>query len=157
MRFRAVGLLTMIGVVLLSGCGTDDGLGKRYRVSGTITYKGQPLEKGTISFYPTTPDPKGINNGANSTIVNGRYSLSTLGDEDGAFPGDYLVSIESKDVDFKKAESNVQGGVFKQDDVAKAYRSAKNLIPDKYSNYDTSGFTAKVKESSNTFDFELVD
>ena len=31
-------------VVLVVGCGGDD-LGKRYAVSGTITYKGKPLLK----------------------------------------------------------------------------------------------------------------
>ena len=43
--------------------------GKRYSVSGTVTYNGNPLEKGKISFVPE--DPKGI--GASGTIEKGYY------------------------------------------------------------------------------------
>jgi hypothetical protein len=103
-RFR-ISLLALISTVVLSGCGSDDGLGRRYAVSGTITYKGQPLEKGAITFYPVTPDPKGVNNGANAAIVGGKYQLSTRGDSDGAFEGEYVVAIESKDVDMTAAKS----------------------------------------------------
>lgn len=152
-----ISLLALISTVVLSGCGSDDGLGRRYAVSGTITYKGQPLEKGSINFYPVTPDPKGVNNGANSAIVGGKYQLSTRGDSDGAFEGEYVVAIESKDVDMTAAKSRVKAGSFKQDDVSKAYRKAKSLIPLKYSIAETSGFKATVAARSNTINFDLVD
>jgi len=157
MHKNTIGFAAIFCTMLMCGCGSDDGLGKRYSVTGMVTYKGQPLEKGTVTFYPVTPDPKGINNGANGTIVDGKYSLSTRGDNDGAFPGEYVVGIISKDVDMTKAKGNVKGGVFKQDDVAKAYKTAKSLIPSKYAIPETSGFKATVAERSNTFDFEIKD
>ena len=44
--------LALLAAVGSSGCGDDTGLAKRYAVSGKVTYKGQPVEKGTISFMP---------------------------------------------------------------------------------------------------------
>lgn len=157
MQRRIFGLVAMSGLTLILGCGSDDGLGKRYSVSGKVTYKGQPLEKGEILFHLATPDPKGINNGATGTISNGSYSLSTRSADDGAFPGEYIVTIVSLDVDMTKAQANAGGGVARQDDVAKANRAAKSLIPQKYGQTSTSGLKATVKESSNTIDFELTD
>ena len=40
-------LLAVPALVVMASCGAgDDGLGKRYPVSGTVTYNGKPLDKG---------------------------------------------------------------------------------------------------------------
>ena len=44
-----------MALALSAGCG-DDGYGRRYPVSGTVTYKGQPLKQGTITFTPADAD-----------------------------------------------------------------------------------------------------
>ncbi len=150
---RAVGLVPL-ALFALIGCG-EDGLGKRYAVSGTVTYKGQPVTKGTISFYSTTGGAE--SRGAFGTIENGKYTLSSQGENDGAFPGDYVVAIGSKDVDLTNAEKNVKGGSFRQDDVMKANKKAKSLIPLKYEIAETSGLKAKIEAKSNTFNFDLTD
>jgi hypothetical protein len=72
-------------VVLVIGCGGDD-LGKRYAVSGTITYKGKPLPKGTIAFVSVKPDGRG----ASGVIEDGKYQMTTQSANDGAFEGSYL-------------------------------------------------------------------
>jgi hypothetical protein len=76
---------TAAALLIALGCG-DDGLGKRYPVSGKVTYKGEPVASGSISFYATN-DASGTR-GASGVITDGAYSLSTQGDSDGAFPGD---------------------------------------------------------------------
>jgi hypothetical protein len=144
--------------VLLSitGCGSDDGLGKRYSVSGTVKYKGDPLAKGQINFLPQ--DGKG--RGASGPIDNGNYTLSTNGDRDGALPGKYSVTILAKELDLTKAEARSKKlgtAIPLPSDVAKANRTAKNLVPVKYSSPDTSKLTAEVKEQSNSIPFELAD
>ncbi len=73
-------MLAVPALIVMASCGTDDGLGKRFSVSGTVTYNGNPLEKGTISFV--SEDLKN-NLGASGTITNGSYTLSTGGNEDG--------------------------------------------------------------------------
>jgi len=149
-----VGTALSFTLISLVGCG-DDGLGKRYPVSGTVTYKGEPLAKGAISFYATGTGNE--SRGAFGTIANGKYTLSTQSDGDGAFPGDYVVSINAKQADLSAAEKNAGGGSARQDDVLKAYKNAKSPIPQKYEIPESSGLKAKVEARSNTFNFELTD
>jgi len=147
------GLLPVLSL-LLFGCG-DDGLGKRYSVSGTVTYKGQPLEKGAISFYATGEGAEA--RGAAGVITDGQYTLSTQSEGDGAFPGDYLVVISARQPDLSAAAKHVNGGSYRQDDVMKANKNAKSLIPKKYEVPEQSGLKAKVEAKSNTIDFTLTD
>jgi hypothetical protein len=142
-------------LLLVIGC-SDDGLGKRYPVSGTVTYNGENVKAGTISFY-ATGGPDADAHAATGSIVDGSYTLSTIGGDDGAFPGDYEVAISARNPDMSKAEENAtkSGGAFRQDDVAKAYANAPSLIPKKYESTQDSGLTAKVEQGSNTIDFKL--
>ena len=136
------------------GCGDSTGLPKRYAVKGTVTYKGAPVEKGTISFKP-----EDATNGRAATgdIENGSYYLTTAIDGDGALPGKYKVTISSREADFSKAEANITGGSMRQDDVAAAYQDAKKLTPAKYEIAETSGLEAEVLAKSNEFNFDLTD
>ncbi len=148
-------ILVATAVVIVAGCGDDTGLPKRYPVTGTVTYKGEPLESGTIVF-----EPADIAKGhfANGTIEKGSYRLTTSGEGgDGAIPGDYKVIIISKVVDMTAVQANQQGGSGRQDDILKAERKAQSKIPKKYEQSSTSGLTAKVEAKSNTFDFNLTD
>jgi len=151
-------------VVLVIGCGGDE-LGKRYAVYGSITYKGKPLPKGTIAFVSDKPDGRG----ASGVIQDGKYQLTTQVENDGAFPGTYLVTINDIVIDASIAEAetkklaakkNVQmapGGMVDQAQQGKALRKAANNVPAKYASASTSGLKAEVKASSNKFDFELTD
>jgi hypothetical protein len=141
-------------LLLISGCGDGSGLPPRFSVKGTVTYNGQPVEKGTIEFRPVDLASA---QAATGEIQNGSYYLTTANDGDGALPGDYQVVIKATEVDLSKAAANVQGGSFRQDDVAKANKNAKKLIPTKYSLPETSGLTFKVEQKSNTADFTLTD
>jgi hypothetical protein len=155
-------------VTAVLGCGDSSGLPTRYRVSGTVTYNGKPLERGTISFAPA--DGKG--RAAGGTITDGRYSLTTQDPDDGAIPGKYRVGILAKEADPSKvdlkikklrggttteAEKKAMAAVYPQKVAARAAAAAKNLIPAKYSSPETSGLIAEVKEQSITADFELKD
>ena len=94
------------GPSLMTSCGTDDGLGKRYPVSGTVTYNGKPLEKGKISFVPE--DPKNV--GASGAIENGSYTLSTGGQDDGARAGKYKVTITAKEDAVRQGQGGFRQG-----------------------------------------------
>jgi hypothetical protein len=144
----------------MTSCSTDDGFGRRYSVSGTVTYNGTPLEKGKISFIPD--DPKGV--GASGVIENGAYALSTGGEKDGARAGKYKVTITAKEDSLEKAKSNfakdtkgVDPGYLPGRYVARAEAQAKSLIPAGYGDVRTTTLTAEVKEQSNTLDFKLSD
>jgi hypothetical protein len=151
--------VTAAGLGLILGCGDDTGLDKRYPVTGMVTYKNQPVEKGQISFIATD---KTKQRDASGSIENGRYTLTTATPGDGALPGKYNVTIVSKEVnpeDAAKIKATIEkfGGSARQGDTGKAAARAKNLIPGKYQLPETGGLTATVEERSNNFDFTLTD
>jgi hypothetical protein len=155
-------------LALVAGCSDDSGLASRYRVTGTVTYNGKPLERGNISFVPDAPGGRA----AGGTIADGQYSLTTQTPDDGALPGKYKVSVVATEADPSKVNLNPgkRGGAplteeqkqtiaaaYPQKVAAKAAAAAKRLIPAKYSSSETSGLSFEVKEQSNTANFELND
>lgn len=155
-RFRRSWTAALSGafVSLVVGCGDSSGLPPRYVVTGKVTYNGAPVPKGTVTFEPASPDGRH----ASGAITDGTYSMSTLGDNDGAMPGDYKVVIISTEIDTSEIAARSKGGAAHHDDAfAKAVKNAKNLVPTKYGRSDTSGLTAKVEAKSNSIDFNLKD
>lgn len=66
---RSVAML--VGVVCPIGCGGDSGP-PRYQVSGAVTYQGQPVPKGFVTFSPDTSQGNS-GPGGGAEIVDGRY------------------------------------------------------------------------------------
>ena len=158
---RCLAALAVPVLVVLASCGgTDDGLGKRYPVSGTVKYNGNPLEKGEISFVT---EDMSKNFGATGIITNGSYTLSMGGNGDGAQVGKYKVTISSKEDYSEKAQADFQKvtgstspkvlGPF----VGKAAAAAKSLIPIGYGDPRTTTLKAEVEAKSNTKNFDLSD
>ena len=65
----------VLSAALLSGCGRGDGP-ERVVVSGTVTYRGQPLEKGQIQFFPAQGTKAPM---AGAEIVAGKYKVDAKG------------------------------------------------------------------------------
>jgi major membrane immunogen (membrane-anchored lipoprotein) len=157
---RCLAVLTVPALFVLASCGTEDGFGKRYPVSGTVTYNGSPLAKGEISFIS---EDISKNFGASGTIANGSYTLSTGGDADGAQVGKYKVTIIAKEDYMAKAEADFKketGGTSPKllpSFVAKAAAAAKSLIPAGYGDARTTTLKAEVEAKSNTLNFQLSD
>lgn len=158
---RCLAVLAVSALLVLGSCGgTDDGLGKRYPVSGTVKYNGSPLEKGEISFVT---EDMSKNYGATGTITNGSYSLSMGGDGDGAQTGKYKVTISAKEDFMAKAQADFQketGGTSPKllpTFVGKAAAAAKSLIPAGYGDARTTTLKAEVEAKSNTKNFDLSD
>jgi hypothetical protein len=123
------------------------------RVTGTVTYKGKPVSKGTIAFVSTSP---GRPNATAKLDASGYYRLQTRDPGDGAELGDYDVTIYSRD---DPTETIGGQNVVPQFIPKKSAQPAKpqRLTPEKYENPKTSGLRKTVKSGSNTFDFELTD
>jgi major membrane immunogen (membrane-anchored lipoprotein) len=157
---RSLAVLAIPALVVLASCGTDDGLGKRYPVSGTVKYNGSPLEKGAISFVT---EDMSKNFGATGTITNGSYTLSMGGEGDGAQVGKYKVTITAKEDYMAKAQAEftkVTGGQSPKllpNFVGKAAAEAKSLVPAGYGDARTTTLKAEVEAKSNTLDFNLSD
>jgi len=135
MRMHTTLAVAGIGLVLVSlasGCGRRD-MG---RVSGTLTFKGQPVPKAAVKFLP-----KGRPAGAGETDDAGRFVLNTLTKGDGAFMGACVVAVEPVPE-------------FEPGSIAPKPRPD---IPQVYRAYQTTPFKADVvagKDNVFTFDME---
>lgn len=129
--------------VLMAGCSRTPRVQRppTYPVQGTVLMGGKPIAEATVMFNPI---PEG--NGAIAvTDAEGRYQLTTFVPNDGAMAGDYKVAI------VKTVFGNAQS-----DSPMATSGDPKNMLPVRYANGETSGFTATVVAGpDNRFDFAL--
>ena len=71
----------------VSGCGGDG----KVRVSGVVTLDNQPIEGAIVTFIPTDKEKGAIAHG--TTDKEGNFKLTTTKPDDGAFPGEYKVTV----------------------------------------------------------------
>jgi hypothetical protein len=93
-RWYAPGMLT--AALALSGCGSDNGL-TLGRVQGKVTYKGEPLKYGTVSFVPDTTKGTTGPIAMGNIKDDGSYILSTSDAGDGAVVGHHKISVVGLD------------------------------------------------------------
>jgi len=127
---------------LLAGCGGEDRM-PTAPVEGKVLYNGEPLKFGSVVFIPEAGPP------ARGTIQpDGTFYLSTYKDGDGAILGENRVEITcstNQDPDAPPPDPNVEMPV------------GESLIPQRYTQAQTSGLTREVKEGGNSFEFKLTD
>lgn len=131
----AVGL----AVLALAGCGGGDAL-QRQAVSGTVTFKGQPLDKGTITFLPADPQAKASPGGA--TIANGQFSLPAA---QGLAPSKYRVQISSPVGGVEPGAGEAPG---------ESEKLAEERIPASWNTESKHEITVE-KGGANKFDFKI--
>jgi hypothetical protein len=125
--------LVALAAALVSGCGPGD---PRLAVSGTVKFKGQPLDQGRIEFHP--PGNQGTMSGA--VIQNGRYEIPR---DKGLNPATYEVRIWSYDEKGAQAGSMPgEAGLGFKERISRKYNAASTLKAD-------------VKRGNTTFDFSV--
>ena len=120
-----------------------------YFVEGSVTFKGEPLSKATISFIPVDPNGEAVF-ATGMTDNNGRFTLTAaqFGEpERGTTPGEYLVTIRRNKDEPSRVVPTDYG-------PASVYDS---LIPERYANQTTSGLQAVVERKRNAFTFDLEE
>lgn len=80
-----VGVVTCLVIIGVFGCGPKEE--KLHRVSGSVTYAGKPVPKGTISFDPTADGPMGF-----ASILDGKYDTTQGG---GVRGGKYNIRVNA--------------------------------------------------------------
>jgi len=123
-------LLLAAAVVL--GCSS----GSRTGVQGTVTYGGQPLAVGTITFIPTAEQE--IKCGG--LIENGAYKVEP---EFGPSPGPHRVEIRWAKPTGKKSKN----------EFGEELDIRQEGLPDKY--HANSTLTADIKSGDNVLNFAL--
>lgn len=143
--------LLLIGALALacSGCTRTADLGPTGTVSGTLSYKGQPLAPGTaVVFMNMTAGHTCMG----ATDAQGQYTLDSWNDGDlpiGTY--DVMIRPPGPEMDSDLADSDV--------DVSEAATTEQVVFdfPKKYGAMATSGLQFEVKEGANDIPIELVD
>lgn len=131
---RIFGQIFISAVVCsLLGCSPAEKF-PRYKISGKVTYQGQPVEEGTITF--ADPATGQVNEGP--LAAGGTYSTELP-------PGSFKVSVSPPLMETKGTGDSPPDFVPKK----------VNNIPKKYWVQETSGLTADIAKDKRTFDFDL--
>jgi len=131
---RSVCLLALFSLAV-SGCQQSDTVS----VTGTVTQKGQPVDKAEIVF-----NPKQGRFASGVTDAEGHFSLSTAKPGDGAAPGDYTVTLGEYYPPDHPPKPPPGGGFL------------PSRFPNKYADPGTSPLTVKVERGQkNEFQFEV--
>jgi hypothetical protein len=132
-------LVEMAASACVAGCSVGDDL-PRESVSGTVSFKGDPLKSGMIQFQPA----QGEATAGGSGIIDGRYSIPR---SEGLVPGKYQVMITGVLTPPVAAKAEMPG-------ESLPTGPAVELIPTKYNS--KTELTAQVtKDGPNRFNFEL--
>lgn len=133
-RLRLIVPCAVVVLVLgLVGCGSGASDGPtRYAVSGKVTYAGEPVPAGEITFEPDASKGNG-GPAASTTIEDGAYSLPAASGAVGGAMTVRIIGYDGKPPEGPEAEMNPNG---------------MSLFPP----YET---TVDLPESSATQDFEV--
>ncbi len=168
-KFRlGIGLIVVAGMIGCSGSGGDRP--KTEKVSGTVTYKGKPVDGAVVKFIS---DDAAKPAAVGRTDASGKFTLMTFDSGDGAVVGTFKVAITKT-----KAPADNAIAVT-SDDPAAMYEAAEkagidpfaegagtspesmetgSLLPEKYANAESSGLIANVTAGGkNDFTFALED
>jgi len=129
----------------LTGCKKEQGLKGLYPVKGKITFKGDPVEGASITLSPVASGGEARAAGASSD-AKGEFKIRTLMPDDGAFPGEYKISVQKRVVDTIYTEEEYLAAEAKGISLSS---NSKNLLPEKYANGATSGLKFTVVSGNN--------
>ncbi|MDR3232433.1 MAG: hypothetical protein LBT46_01975 [Planctomycetaceae bacterium] len=136
--------ITLLLVLLAAaGCG-QSGLKGLSPVKGKITGNGTPLDGVVIACFPVTPTSETRTATAKS-LADGSFALTTLKSNDGAFPGEYRVTLSKhlSSITYGQRQELMEMGIrYPRADTADA-------VPEKYRNAETSGLVLMVKAGRN--------
>ena len=141
--------LLILGTVAFAGCSSksaDKWQQKRpvvYKATGVVQYNGEPVDGATVLYYNGDQTAHAI------TDAQGKYSMTSFNDKDGAAAGTHKVSIR---------KTTAEKGEDRSADRVPPKTPPTDLLPVKYRKPDTSGLTAEVTAGGKNFEsFELED
>lgn len=126
---RPAALLGIVALAAATGC--SDGRPDRIDVSGQVLIDGEPLTHGVVRFVPRGGRPA-----MGRLNEEGRFTLSSYGQNDGVIPGTHRVEVNGAEW------------------LSSTQR--KWHAPPKYFRYTQSGLTQEVTESTDSVQIELT-
>lgn len=138
-------VLTLLGGMIMVGCGQRSNRQETTPVSGIVTLDGKPVPQGALLFVPVVPGPPGqATLKPDGTFVAGIYEAN-----DGLIPGEYTVAISGQmEID------PMPTGTPLAEDAGK--QKPPEQLPENYGDDTKSGLTASIKKNEKNFlTFEL--
>jgi hypothetical protein len=142
---RRISLVLWTWPLLVIGIGCSGGSANMAQVTGSVTYRGQPLPDAQVSFAPADGGP--IATGR--TDSSGKFRLGTLAADDGARVGKHRISIVARGPDRPPRAGETGSGMPGES------MPGDPLIPAKYFSAETSGLEREVVRGSNDFSIAL--
>lgn len=136
MYLRIVCALVLASSVLVSGCGGGDA----DAVSGAVTYNGEPIEDGYITFSPIDGG-----NSFGAKVVNGQYAAQN------AQAGKFTVLVQGNRTE-QVPKSREEAERLAKAQAGKAPQSP-NYIPE---NAEGNGEIVEITGSEQTLDLALI-
>ncbi|MEQ8211587.1 MAG: hypothetical protein RH917_17305 [Lacipirellulaceae bacterium] len=128
--------ITWLFILAVAGCGgTYDST-----VTGVVTLDGEPLSRGRVTFYPTSPGPPCIG----SINEQGRYEVST-GLEVGLPSGEYAITVVANEPPEKS--QGERGG---------PPPAGKLITPAWYKSKQFSGLKENIEPGANEVELALT-
>lgn len=158
-------LRTIVLVALLAGIGVGLGCRSKYqpvRVSGVVTLNGQPVEGATVSFYAVGGGKEG-RPATGHTDSTGTYHLNTMGNNDGALPGEYKIVVAKwvpglPNLKVPQFPNTPEGRSQREEFLYRAYGTnprEKNILPAKYADMHSTPLKGTITRST-TIPLELT-
>jgi hypothetical protein len=155
---RAVVVLNCLLILCCVGCGSASE--KPVPAGGKVTLKGKPVEGAMVTFT----NKKGGRSATGKTEADGSFKLSSINTNDGAVPGEFLVTISkqeakgggSADIDISKGYGENYGKMMGAAAGGSMAKVLTETIPAKYADPAQSGLAKSVvKGEENNFLFDL--
>jgi len=147
---------------LMSGCSNSaPARAKTVPVSGSVTFKGQPVEGAQVTFM----GDGSVLPAVAVTDANGKFKCTTYSSGDGAIPGEHSVTVSKTVATALETPSNAEtSGKGMERAMLRAQKGESqlakplNMVPEKYAKAATSPLHLTVKEGdANDFKIELTD
>lgn len=135
MRWSRYGLLSVVvvAIAVATGCKPSNPWENPHPVSGSVTYKGKPVGDAELTLFPVDPTaPESVRPRAR-TSADGKFTVWTYQEGDGAPAGQYKVTVVHNEV-----------SVSKNTIVAKP-----NDLPPKYSRRDSTDLQVTITAGKN--------
>lgn len=141
-------------ILALLGCGGADAPERAatVKVTGSVTYKNEPVSGATVAFVPETePGQLASKQGAfGMTDASGNFTLKAYGDQEGAIPGKYKITVVKKEIVANPGEVDQDDPNYVPPEEQKTQPAPpKDLLPKKYSKPETTDLKAEIVEGDN--------
>lgn len=149
MRTRS-GILCLLPIIVLTGCGTGETQIPRAGVEGEVTWNGKPIDDGVVLFVPsggaagphTSPIP--------APIVQGKYLLKAA---DGPPVGQHRIEIRATRKTGKKTPEP-SAAMKRFDPTLKSVELTEQYLPPRFNTAST--ISREVQPGENLIDFHLT-